>query len=155
MPVSLIQIVLNSEIRLPKMLFGIEVCSVQLMCETLQPAWQQMVELFWSQTKQTSQMNTFKPLQAFFLLVLDYFTLRNCWEWIAFLLLSPVSTAASLTLAACFFVTVTICWDKEPSVVQLWSDSSSCGPAALSGFGHFGNVLVRLPEVKGTQRHQK
>lgn len=76
--VSQIQIVLNSEIMLPKMLFGIEVCSVQLMCETLQPVWQQMVELFWSQTKQTSQMNTFKPSQAFFLLMLDYLSLRNC-----------------------------------------------------------------------------
>lgn len=78
MPVFQIQIVLNSEMTLPKMLFGIVVCSVQLMCETLQLVWQQMVELFWSQTKQTSQMNTFKPLQAFFLSMLDYLTLRNC-----------------------------------------------------------------------------
>lgn len=79
MPVSQIEIILNSEITLPKMLFGIEVCSVQLMCETLQPVWQQMVELFWSQTKQTEgQMNTFKPLQAFFLLILDHLTLRIC-----------------------------------------------------------------------------
>lgn len=80
MPVSQIQIVLNSEIMQPKMLFGIEVCSVQLMYETLHPVWQQVVELFWSQTKQTSQMNTFKPLKAFFLLILDHLTLRNCGE---------------------------------------------------------------------------
>lgn len=146
LPVSQIQIVLNSETTLPKMLFGTEVCSVQLMCETLQPVWQQMVERLWSQTKQTSQMNTFK--QAFLLLMLDYLTLRNveseqrlCRCHLPQRQRPSLSPPASLRLLL-----------SGPSVVQLWPDSSSCGPAALTGFGHFENVPGRLPEVRGTQQ---
>lgn len=150
MPVSVIQIVLNSEITLPKVLFGIDVCSVQLMCETLQPVWQQMVALFWSQTKQTSQMNT---LQAFF----PFYTrlshteklLRvNSFSAAVTCLKGSILCSRCLFHCDCYYQR----WDKGPSVVQLWSDSSSCGPAALIGVGHFENVPVTLPEIKGTHQ---
>lgn len=38
-PVSEKQITLNSEIKRPKMLFGVKMCSVQLICETSQAVW--------------------------------------------------------------------------------------------------------------------
>lgn len=83
----------------------------------------------------------FETLKGFYFLLLipNYLTLRNCWEWITFLLLSPVSKAASFTLSFCFILTVSICGETEPSVVHLWSDSSS-----LTGFGHFENMNLEI-----------
>lgn len=99
------------------------------MCETLQPVWQQTVELLWSQTKQTSQMNTFKPLQAFFpfdarlsptekLLGVDRFSAAvTCLK-------GSVPRSRRLFHCDCYY----LCWDIEPSSPQ-WFNSGPTAPA--------------------------